>query len=141
MTRINVVPPRALCNEHLLAEAREIKRVPNVINSGRYSLSGMPSTYVLGTGHVKFFYNKLGWLLKRYKALYSECLERGFNVTDFSDAWEGVPNELVGGWDCTSEAVFINRKRIEERLAEMKKIHYFNNKISSKEAKNILWLN
>ncbi|HGJ5874346.1 MAG TPA: pyrimidine dimer DNA glycosylase/endonuclease V [Arsenophonus apicola] len=29
MTRINVIPPNELCDQHLLAEHRELTRIPN----------------------------------------------------------------------------------------------------------------
>jgi hypothetical protein len=38
MTRINLIPVNELTDQHLLAEHREIKRIPNVILSGRYNL-------------------------------------------------------------------------------------------------------
>lgn len=38
MTRINIVPVEKLYDQHLLAEHREIKRIPNVIKQGKYSL-------------------------------------------------------------------------------------------------------
>ena len=60
MTRINIgVSPNELIGKHLLAEHREIKRIPNCIKKGRYKMIGIPDKFKLGTGHVKFFYNKL----------------------------------------------------------------------------------
>ena len=60
MTRINCgIPPCELTDKHLMAEHREIKRIPNCIKKGRYSMTGQPEVFTLGKGHVKFFYNKL----------------------------------------------------------------------------------
>ena len=60
MTRINAgIPPAELTNKHLIAEHREIKRIPNCIAKGKYKMEGIPDKFKLGTGHVKFFYNKL----------------------------------------------------------------------------------
>ncbi len=73
MTRINIhVPPINLCNEHLIAEHRELKRIPNAIKNGTSVIKNIPSTFRLGEGHVKFFYNKLGYLKKRYSQLHSK---------------------------------------------------------------------
>ena len=59
MTRINVgIPPADLNGRHLIAEHREIKRIPNLVNRGRYSLDNQPKLFKLGKGHVKFFYDK-----------------------------------------------------------------------------------
>ena len=38
MTRINLVPPAELCDQHLLAEHRELTRIPNAVARGHYSL-------------------------------------------------------------------------------------------------------
>jgi deoxyribonuclease (pyrimidine dimer) len=89
MTRINVsIPPKELTNKHLIAEHREIKRIPNIVASGRAVLKNIPDEFKLGTGHVKFFYNKLEYLRKRYEELYQECLNRNFKVTYYGNAWD-----------------------------------------------------
>lgn len=117
MTRINVgVLPQELTRQHLIAEHREIKRIPNVIKSGRYSMKGQPETFTLGTGHVKFFYDKLEYLRKRYVSLYDECVKRGYNVTNYVDAWEGIPKELMGDYKPTETDRLLIQNRINERL-------------------------
>ena len=80
MTRINIIPPAELCDQHLLAEHRELTRIPNLVAKGKFSLEGQPSDYKLGTGHVKFFFDKMQFLFERYNSLHEECLARGFNV-------------------------------------------------------------
>ena len=48
MTRINVgMMPCELTRQHLIAEHREIKRIPNCIKKGRYKLNGIPDTFTL----------------------------------------------------------------------------------------------
>ena len=117
MTRINVgVKPAELHNKHLIAEHREIKRIPNCISKGKYSLDGQPKQFKLGTGHVKYFYDKLEYLLNRYCKLYDECIKRGFNVQCYIDAWENVPRELMGNASPTDQDRKIVRERIQERL-------------------------
>ncbi len=121
MTRINIgVPPKDLCRQHLLAEAREIKRIPNVIAKGKYKMDGIPDKFTLGKGHVKFFYNKLGYLKKRYEEIYAECLDRGYNVTYFGDAWNNVPTYLMNDYTPTNNDIELVMARIEERLKDMK---------------------
>jgi deoxyribonuclease (pyrimidine dimer) len=117
MTRINCgIPPKQLTRQHLLAEAREIKRIPNVIAKGKYVMKDIPEKFTLGKGHVKFFYNKLGYLKKRYEQIYAECLERGYNVTYFGNAWDHVPKELMGDYLPSLEDIKIVQARIDERL-------------------------
>ena len=116
MTRINVgVDPKELSDRHLLAEHREIKRVPNSIKSGKAKVENLPQTFSLGTGHVKFFYNKLGYLLYRYTAIHRECVRRGFKVQNYIEAWVGIPLELMGNYQPTVADRQIVQQRIKER--------------------------
>ena len=119
MTRVNVgVKPSELTNKHLIAEHREIKRIPNCIKKGRYSLKGQPSVFTLGTGHVKFFYDKINYLKKRYVSLYEECIKRDFKVQNYLDAFEDIPQELMGDYEATSRDREIILERIAERLSK-----------------------
>lgn len=132
MTRINVVPVKELVDQHLLAEHRELTRIPNCVNSGKISDVGIPSEYTLGTGHVKFFVNKLVWLRKRYDDLHQECLSRGFNVSyKFPDV---VPLWNQGDYVVTDKAMMINRERIKVRMP--KKARYCGKLIESTYGSN-----
>lgn len=116
MTRINVgVFPSELSDKHLLAEHREIKRIPNKVSSGKFKLDGIPGRFKLGTGHVKFFYDKLLYLRNRYESLYEECVRRGFNITYFGDAWNNVPGDLMNDYSATEDDRRIVMERIRER--------------------------
>ena len=117
MTRINVgIPPIELVNQHLIAEHREIKRIPNCIAKGKYNMEGIPERFKLGTGHVKFFYNKLLYLKNRYVKLYEECIKRGFNVQNYINAWDNVPQELMNDYKVKANDIRIIRERINEKL-------------------------
>jgi len=117
MTRINVaVKPAELNNKMLIAEHREIKRIPNCIRKGRYSLKDQPTTFKLGTGHVKFFYDKCGYLYNRYQELYKECILRGFNVQNYSDAWDNIPNELMNDYKPSKQDRELILERIKSKL-------------------------
>ena len=116
MTRINVgIPPAELVNQHLIAEHREIKRIPNCVAKGKYSMDGIPDKFKLGTGHVKFFYNKLLYLKNRYVSLYNECIKRGFNVQNYIGAWDNVPQELMNDYIVEANDIIIIKQRIDER--------------------------
>jgi hypothetical protein len=119
MTRINSgVDPSELTGKHLIAEHREIKRIPNVIKSGRFSMEGQPEKFRLGTGHVKFFYDKQLYLLNRYKRIHAECKRRGYDVTDFSGCWQGVPEHLMNDWTPSDDVRRMILDRIQARLNE-----------------------
>ena len=117
MTRINCgIPPAELTSKHLLAEHREIKRIPNVVRKRKIDVKQIPNQFKLGTGHVKFFYNKLFYLHKRYNEIHQECLQRGFKVTNFNSSFEDIPLYLYGDYTPTEKDKSIVRDRINQRL-------------------------
>lgn len=116
MTRINVgILPSELSNQLLIAELREIKRIPNCIKIGRFNLKNVPEKFTLGTGHVSFFYNKIGYLKKRYLSLYQEAISRKLNVQDFSDSFEGISERYMNDYSETEIDRMILLKRFEEK--------------------------
>lgn len=121
MTRINCVPPEQLSGKHLVAEYSELPRVFTLVRKRikkghRPSDIDIPEKYALGPGHVKFFYDKLGWLKKRQESLIQEMLRRGYRPT-FTGAGllDGIPNEWAGEWEPDQAAVEINQARLRER--------------------------
>ena len=116
MTRINYgILPSELSTKHLIAEHREIKRIPNTVAQGRFNMVGQPDEFKLGTGHVKFFYDKLLYLKKRYEALYAECKRRNYKVTYYGDAWNDIPSYLMNDYSPTQRDVDIIKERIKQR--------------------------
>ena len=116
MTRINVLPVDTLCDQHLLAEHRELTRIPNAVARGKYRLTDQPTDYKLGEGHVRFFFNKLLFLKNRYAALHEECKARGFKVTNI---WpDDLPDnpELWQDYIPTDLAIQANMQRISIRM-------------------------
>ena len=130
MTRINLVEPEELCDQHLLAEWRELVRIPNNILNNKLKLNYIPAEYTVrteenpkgGVGHVKFFGNKLKFLNKRYIKLLAELKNRGFSSKDY---WPTVTFDTTLWQDYipTSKAIQLNRKRIQERFP--KKARYY----------------
>lgn len=121
MTRINCgIPPNELSNKHLCAEHREIKRIPNCVAKGRFSFARQPSTFKLGAGHVKFFYDKCGYLKRRYEEIYAECARRDLKVTYFGNAWDNVPKEFMGDYEPTKNDRELVRQRISEKSIQSK---------------------
>ena len=127
MTRINLVPPAELCDQHLIAEWRELTRIPNGIVAGKYvvNLKEIPKQYTVrtednpdgGKGHMKFFFNKLKFLYKRYSRIRYELLRRGMPVRSmwpYGFAFQF--QELWNDYEPTPEAIALNRKRIAERF-------------------------
>lgn len=117
MTRINVIPPNELCDQHLLAEHRELTRIPNYIvkKEGYVALSTLTS-YTLGKGHVLFFRDKLLFLYLRYISLHQECLNRGFSVINKWPAEVKNYSHLWNNYQVTELDIMINKARIAERM-------------------------
>lgn len=117
MTRINLIEPEELCDQHLLAEHRELTRIPNKVCSGHFSLHNQPNAYTLGTGHVKFFYTRLLYLLRRYGQIHTECIRRGFNVQYRwpSDSFT-LAKQYWQNYDPTEQAIETNMQRIHDRM-------------------------
>ena len=134
MTRINVINPHILTDQHLLAEHRELTRIPNNILSGKLNIpKDIPKKYLLGTGHVKFFVNKLLWLCSRYSSIHTECIRRGFKVTY---KWPSHNNRffdmgLMGGYAVTKEDIDMNIERLVERFPS--KARFKGNLITKEE--------
>ena len=83
MTRINIISPSELTDQHLIAEYREIFMVAGSLKRTLISKSGfveskVPKNFTLNNGHVYFFYNKGKYLYKRYNLIIKEMKSRGF---------------------------------------------------------------
>lgn len=135
MTRINIIPPKELSDLHLRAELREMPRIKTYIkrslikhkNNLYQLLLDVPKNYTLGTGHVKFFYNKLEYLWNRYIQLQIEHIHR-FGKQYGSDGLvlpiTDLPKELFKQWHPNPDDQYINRKRIYDRIIHSKDFHY-----------------
>jgi deoxyribonuclease (pyrimidine dimer) len=125
MTRINIVPVESLSRQHLVAEYREITRLPgNLYDSLNrktkpFSMAEIPPKYVLGTGHVKFFYDKMLFLENRFKQIVDEMLNRGYNP-NFTDTsiFRKCSEQFYNDYKPTQEAIDLNLQRIKERTKE-----------------------
>lgn len=124
MTRINVIPVEELTDKHLVAEYKEILRLPKNLNkslnrkSKPFSSAEIPASYTMGKGHVKFFYDKFRWLDRRFKQLCGEMKARGY-VTNFEGfkGFSEVPSKYYGDYMPDQKAININLERIKERLS------------------------
>lgn len=118
MTRINIgISPSILRDKHLLAEHREIIRLPNNVKSGKAIVRNLPPKFTMGTGHVKFFYNKLGYIKRRYHEIYNECRKRGFNVQYYGEAFKDIPANLMQDYQPTAEDMVLITQRLKEKSA------------------------
>lgn len=114
MTRINVgVDPREIPKSALLAEHREIVRIPNGVRTNHFkNIHKAPKEFTLGTGHVLFFANKIEYLKRRYIAIYEACIEKNINVQSFITAFEGIPEKYRNDYTPTQS----DREKIIQRM-------------------------
>jgi len=123
MTRINIISPSELTDQHLIAEYREITMVPAALSRTLKSKAGfkkerISKNYTLNTGHVYFFYDKGLYLNKRYDELVEEMKLRGFNPDpNRKFPKEVFPSELYNDWMPTLEDQKIIRQRLAEKIA------------------------
>ena len=123
MTRINIINPSELTDQHLVAEYREIFMVGSSLQrslkSKNWDINNIPKKFTLNVGHVKFFYDKGKYLSNRYAELRKEMKARGMapdSMRTFKrEQW---PDELYNDWTPTIEDEKIIRKRIDERIAQ-----------------------
>lgn len=131
MTRVNAgIPVERLSDQHLIAEHREIKRIPR----SKFT-SKIPEQFTLGKGHVLFFSDKNLYTSLRYDALYEECKCRGFNVTYFGDNWPNYKGDYNPSKEDTRKVV----ERITERVLASKEMpRYYGKEIAKEEYINML---
>ena len=122
MTRINLVDPKQLADQHLVAEYREIFMVGPALQRSLRSKNGVtdiPKDFTLNKGHVKFFYNKGKYLSKRYKELINEMKRRGMNPDPTRKfKREQWPDELYNDWEPSERDKQIINQRIQQRISE-----------------------
>ena len=124
MTRINIIPPSELTDQHLIAEYREITMVPAALKRTLNSKLGLQikrinKKYTLNKGHVYFFYDKGKYLNNRYNSLVLEMKRRGFKVDESRVFPKYVfPKALYNDWVPTLSDQKIIRERISYKIAQ-----------------------
>lgn len=123
MTRINLTLVSELADQHLIAEYRELPRVfgavrKHVANGKKVWQFKISEHFILGSGHVTFFYNKLEFLRKRQEAIIAECLKRGFNIKDTTVDISDIPPEWCNDYVPTDRAIRLSQERLNEKIAQ-----------------------
>jgi deoxyribonuclease (pyrimidine dimer) len=144
MTRINSnISIKRLTDEHLLAEHREIKRLPACLRKAIQckSINTIPNKFKLGAGHVKFFLDKQKFIYNRYKNIHEELINRGFSIEDYSNNWkEFIGTKYFNDYKPTDEEYELLKQRISERIksSPKKSWHYYKKQITVNEAIELL---
>lgn len=123
MTRINIISPSELTDQHLIAEYREITMVPGSLQRTLRSKGGLDKrkikkVFTLNEGHVYFFYDKGKYLDKRYDELVDEMKSRGFKPNpERKFPREVFVEGLYNDWFPSFDEQKIIRERIDEKIA------------------------
>ncbi len=130
MTRINLVKPIELSDQHLIAEYREIFMIGSALQRSMKSPNwnitkeSLPKKFTLNTGHVRFFYNKGKYLYKRYLDIIEEMKRRGMNPNPRrlfnKEQW---PDELYNDWTPNEIDIQVVKERIKEKINQ--KPHWY----------------
>lgn len=145
MTRINAdLNPKVLTDQHLLAEYNEIGMFFSSLRRSLKSKNGIcdiPENFTLNSGHVKFFYNKLSFVIERYHRLIVELKNRGFNLDPnrviFID--NEFPQELYNNWEMDNKAKSIIIDRIIDKINKKPQWYrYYKNYLPSEYFSSIL---
>ena len=125
MTRVNAdLEPLRLTDQHLLAEYKEMADVYGHLRKSlkAFSLNDLQKKisnhFVLGNGHITFFYNKLSFLRKRYKKLKDELNRRGYHLDSnrvITKRGE-FPKKLYGDWKASETDRRVICERVVDRI-------------------------
>jgi|PlaIllAssembly_1097288.scaffolds.fasta_scaffold00001_28 deoxyribonuclease (pyrimidine dimer) len=122
--RCNLIFPWFLTDQHLIAEKRELRMIPPLlqkrIDSGKHTTLDIPRRFTLGKGHMLFWLDKMLYLSKRYDALTEEMGRRGFNA-DPSLTFDmkcAILSSMDNDWEPQPEDYDIIVTRLRDRVRE-----------------------
>jgi deoxyribonuclease (pyrimidine dimer) len=114
MVRINLIDPKALADQHLIAEYNEILMLVGYVRKYPHK-ERIPANYVLGSGHIRFFADKLWYLKYRHEIVTDEMKRRGFKPTKKLDT-KGLPKGLHNDWMPDKKDATIIKERLILKL-------------------------
>lgn len=121
MTRINLTLVSELADQHLMAEYRELPRIFGAVRKriaeGK-KFNDIPSDFRLGSGHVKFFYDKCGFLFLRQQEIIEELLERGFAISNTHVDVHDIPLCLMNDFVPSAADIALSQARLDEKIAQ-----------------------
>jgi deoxyribonuclease (pyrimidine dimer) len=131
--RINIINPRYLTDQHLVAEYRETKMityyyVKSSEKTGGIDKSKISERYTLNTGHAYMWYDKFGYIEKRFKAICREMRRRSFRCDYDKLNYTGIPRSAFGDFVPTEEDIEVNLSRIIDRLYKQPDWYKFEGK-------------
>jgi deoxyribonuclease (pyrimidine dimer) len=121
MVRINLIDPKYLADQHLLAEHDEILMLVGHVRKYPY-MDEVVLGFRLGKGHIKFFKDKLLYIKKRDERIKKEMRRRGYRPKVSVDL-AGFDKVLLKDWRPGKRDKRIITRRIMEKIR--KKPRYY----------------
>jgi deoxyribonuclease (pyrimidine dimer) len=115
MVRINLINPRYLTDQHLIAEYLEIIMLISYIKKFQNNKVEIPIEYCLGKGHMLFFKDKVLYLKKRHEQIKEEMSKRGFKTNKKIDI-KKINKNLLKDYKVEEKDLNIIRKRLIEKI-------------------------
>jgi len=120
--RINIINPKYLTDNHLIAEYRETKMSTYNYVRSKNSKNGIDKSriserYTLNKGHAYMWYNKFGYISKRFNALVEEMRNRGFQTNFIELNFNGIDSDAFGDFTPNQTDIRINLERVLERIS------------------------
>jgi deoxyribonuclease (pyrimidine dimer) len=132
MTRVNIVDPSLLTDQHLMAEARELPHVFSYVERHYHpsKIKNVAPTYTLNAGHVTFFINKLEYVYSRMFLLVEELHKRGvdkqFDINTWNSRYAAFSTVLKQNYTPSIAEVEVNVERIVARIMEKPTWYRYN---------------
>jgi deoxyribonuclease (pyrimidine dimer) len=135
MVRINLIPPKLILDQHLMAEFNEILMLCGYVKKNYPFICDIPEKYCLGKGHIKFFANKLLYLERRFNLIKEELKKRNYNVTkDFTFQYKDLDVSLWNNYYPTNQDYIIIKTRLKEKILLKPNYYtYYKKKLNPKE--------
>ena len=121
MTRINLVDPSELMDQHLIAEYRETRlltaniRRSFAVGENKHKI---PKQFTLNAGHCTFFKDKGCYIANRYESLIEEMRNRGFDPQHDTIDTTVWPDAFFNDWTPSDRDKDIVRERINLRISQ-----------------------
>lgn len=116
MVRVNLVNPRFLADQHLIAEYNEILMLVGYIKKfPKINEKDIPEKYCLGKGHMLFFKDKVLYLKKRHELIKEEMKKRGFKSSK-KIRLNNIRKNLLNDWKPKKDDYEIIKKRLIWKL-------------------------
>jgi len=118
MTRINTVPVEELADQHLWAEFRELPRMASFYEKTVKKQRDIPKKFLLNTGHMTFFLDKIKFLEERHKQLTAELIHRKMSFSNKEPFVMPQGKFEPNDWMPTEHDHEISRERLLEKIQQ-----------------------